>query len=384
MKTPIMSGPSTVLFPSSSHPKLKIAITIPVKDEEDCLINTLNALNNQRDTLGSKLDPASYEILILVNNSTDSSYELAIQYQQKFPQLQLHVAQIELERESAHVGTARRLLMDAAFERFKAINHSEGIIVTTDADSEVDSKWIHSILLEMAKGNDVVGGRILPRNIPQLSKLPHLRDVNYRYYLSRLESMLDPVSSDPWPRHFQCYGPSLAVTCSIYEKAGRIPPIPFLEDEEFRKALYRIDAKIRRSPHVKVYTSARLQGKVEFGFSVQLKQWGTMTSCGQEQCAEPFIAHEKKLRAKNTLRAIWRNKHNISNSQVELCGISRELMLNESWLKEQIATSEYFGQLWEVIEMELEQGNWRQSNRLQPISDVIGDFRRYFSSARIA
>lgn len=384
MQTLCASSSSTSLFNKAPHPNLRIAITIPAKDEEECIISTLDALNNQLAANGRRLDPTVYEILILANNCTDDSYALVTRYRQTFPKLQLHVAQINLEKELAHVGTARRLLMDAAYERFKSIGRSDGIIVTTDADSEVDSLWIHSIMMEMAKGNDVVGGRILPRNIPKLSKLPHLRDVNYRYYLSRLESMLDPVSSDPWPRHFQCYGPSLAVTCSIYEKAGRIPPIPYLEDEEFRKALYRIDARVRRSPEVKVYTSARLQGKVEFGFSVQLKQWGAMTSYQQQQYAEPFVAHEKKLKAKNNLRTIWKNKRDITESHVQLSGVSRELMLNESWLKEQISCSEYFGQLWEAVELELERGSWRQSNMLQPISDVIGDFRRYFSSARLA
>ncbi|MBL4678155.1 MAG: glycosyltransferase [Mucilaginibacter sp.] len=260
------SGPH--LFSSAPGKELQITVILPVKNEEEGLIRTLEALRLQLDNFNQPLNLDVYEILLLANNCTDESALLARTYQSAFPEFRLHVVEIQLERKEAHIGTVRRILMDEAFDRLNSVGRPRGIIVPTDGDSEVDPHWLHYIMEEMNKGNDVVGGRILPRETPALSKIHHLRDVSYRFHLSRLESMLDPCGSDPWPRHFQCYGPSLAVTCEIYEKAGRIPAIPYLEDEEFRKALYRIDAKVRKSPKVKVYTSSRLVGKVEFGFSV--------------------------------------------------------------------------------------------------------------------
>ena len=359
-------------------------VIVPVKNEEDGLLLTLDALRFQVDDNGDKLDESFYEVLLLVNNSIDQTYHLATQYQRRFPEFKLHVAEIELHKTDAHVGMVRRLLMDEAYERFMSINRPDGIIVSTDGDSQVDQHWVHYILKEISQGNDVVGGRILPRDTPKLSKIHHLRDVSYRYHLSRLESILDPCSADPWPRHFQCYGPSLAVTCAIYDKAGRIPPIPYLEDEEFRKALYRIDAKVRKSPKVKVYTSARLAGKVEFGFSVQLQQWGNMTLENQQQHVEPLNALIEKTSLKSELRRIWRSRYDDADHRLQLLNVSKKLLLDDAWLTGKFYACQYFGELWELVEAELEQGNWRKQNVLQPISEVIKTFRKYFSELPIA
>ena len=60
-------------------------------------------------------------------------------------------------------------------------------------------------------------------------------DVGYRLLRSQLESLLDPDPADPWPRHYQMFGASLALTAEIYERVGGLPVLPSLEDV----ALYR-------------------------------------------------------------------------------------------------------------------------------------------------
>jgi len=363
---------------------LRIAVIVPVKNEAEGLVRTLNALRMQKDQAGLPLQPSIYEVLLLANNCTDNTFEIARQYQVRYPDFKLYIADIDLPKADAHIGMVRRLMMDEAYDRFMVIGQPKGIIVSTDGDSEVDTHWIHYILMEMDKGNDVVGGRILPRDTPPLSKMHHLRDVSYRYHLSRLESLLDPSHFDPWPRHFQCYGPSLAVTCDIYHKAGRIPVIPYLEDEEFRKALYRIDAKVRKSPLVKVYTSARLQGKVTFGFSVQLQQWGHMTLENQQQQVEPLTALIRKNKIKNQLRQLWQNKNSVFAFKNDFKEISKSLMVDPLWLYSRVNECAYFGELWELIEKELETGRWRETHALEPISQVISHFRQFFSGAQQA
>ncbi|MFD1257690.1 glycosyltransferase [Mucilaginibacter terrae] len=375
---------SPKLFKIEPKEAMRIAVIVPVKNEAEGLVRTLDALRMQKDETGLPLHPSIYEVLLLANNCTDNTFKIAQQYQTLFPRFNLHISEIDLPKPDAHIGTVRRMMMDEAYERFMSIGQAKGIIVSTDGDSEVDSQWIHFILIEMDKGNDVVGGRILTRNTPSLSKMHHLRDVSYRYHLSRLESILDPSQFDPWPRHFQCYGPSLAVTCDIYHKAGRIPAIPYLEDEEFRKALYRIDAKVRKSPLVKVYTSARLIGKVTFGFSVQLKQWGDMTLENQQQQVEPLPSLIQKTKVKNELRQVWKSKEELYAEDHRLQKISTGLMLDLQWLYERISASSYFGELWESIEDELENGRWREVHSLEPISQVISNFRQFFYGANLA
>ena len=373
-----------LLFPAKPKPELELTVIVPVKNEEEGIWSTLDALRCQVDEDGELLDPKRFEILLLANNCDDQTFTLAHKYQRSYPDLQLHIAEIEIPKEFAHIGTVRRMLMDEAYARFMLLGRPDGIIVSTDGDSEVDKNWVHYILEEMGKGNEVVGGRILPRAISGLSRMHHLRDVSYRYHLSRLESIIDPCLSDPWPRHFQCYGPSLAVTCHIYEKAGRIPAIPYLEDEEFRKALYRIDAKIRKSPQVKVYTSARLCGRVDFGFSVQLQHWEAMTRDKQQQQVEPLPALIRKMTIKKSLRFLWANRSQPLELDDNLSMISNELMIDVEWLSVKFYNCSYFGELWEAIENELNSGRWRKENLLEPIADVITTFRRYFSSMKSA
>ena len=112
----------------------------------------------------------------------------------------------------------------------------------------------------------------------------HLPDVTYRYLVAEVEARLAPDPFDPWPRHFQHFGPSMAVTADAYRRVGGIPPLPSLEDVAFYDALRGIGARIRHSPAVRVTTSARPDGRTGFGFAVQLRRWSEM---GKQH--EPFL-----------------------------------------------------------------------------------------------
>jgi len=355
---------------------LKATIIVPVKNEEENLYGMLDALRMQVDESGEKICPDLYEVLLLANNCTDRSFAMARQYQLKYPEFRLHIAEILLEKEHAHIGTVRRLLMDEAYHRFQLLDNIDGIIISTDGDSRVDSCWLHYIFREFDAGCDVVGGRIISDYSESPSRKYHLRDVGYRYLVSHLESCIDPCAFDPWPRHFQCYGPSTAVKCSIYEKAGRLPVLPFLEDENFRKALIRIDARIRRSPHVKVYTSSRESGQVDFGFSIQLNQWTKMKLEGESIHVEAPVSLIIKFNAKKTLRELFTDY--LLNNQLnipQLKQLARSLFLEEEWLRIKISTATYFGSLWEETELALSIQKWEERHPEIPIDTAIGHLR---------
>ena len=360
------------------NPALKVSVILPVKDEADCIVQTLLALYHQKDPYGVAVNKSLYEVLVLVNNCSDNSYQLCTNFQKNHKDFNLHICQLTLPPDIAHIGTVRKLLMDNACSRLMSLGCDRGIIVSTDGDSQVDSKWIYHIMAEMNKGVDVVSGRIIPRDVPLASKWPHLRDVNYRFLVSRLEALIDPCPSDPWPRHFQCYGPSIAVTCQMYKKVGGIRAIPFLEDEEFRKALKRVDAKIRKSPNVIIYTSSRLIGRVTFGFSVQLSQWQQMQSEGLEQLVDDFDSTFTRLKNKRLLRSFWLD---CKNGQIELEGmksLAHSLHLDYSWLVIQVYSKKYFEHLWEEIEFQLSDPG-HPLIRKTSISIAISQFRNYFA-----
>lgn len=371
---PVMASSLFYTIPPSQH--LKLSVILPVRNEQDNLFKTLEALRNQKDSVGRRLPFSIYEVLLLANNCTDESAEFARKYQKKYPEFNLHIEEIQLAPDVAHIGTVRRLLMDAAYNRFSLLKSPHGIIASTDSDSEVDKHWVFNTIEEIKKGNDVVGGRILTRPENSLSRIYYLRDVTYKHLVSKAETLLDPVANDPWPRHYQCFGASFAVTCRIYDLSGRLPVVPFLEDMAFHRALTRIDAKIRLSPLVKVITSTRIQGRVDFGFSIQLKQWGEMNEARDPVLVEQAGALFKKLKAKRLLRQYWNCDCNQKTDHLHLLNIAAEILyLDITWLISQVSTETYFGVLWEKIENVLENGEWAENWPKMDVVDVIIDLK---------
>ncbi|PWS29453.1 family 2 glycosyl transferase [Pedobacter yonginense] len=366
------------LFCSEPNTSLRLSVIVPAKNEADFIVQALDALRMQVDEQGMPINASTYEVLVLANNCSDSTYAICMEYKKQHPDFNLFAACIQLEAPYAHIGTARRLLMDAAYRRLMSVAGAKGIIVSTDADSEVAPDWVHHITSEIDGGADVIGGRILPKNTPAISKRQHLRDVTYRFLKTRLESVIDPRETDPWPRHFQCYGPSLAVTCEIYDKAGRLPVIPYLEDEEFRKALNRIDAKIRHSPKVRIYTSGRLEGRVEFGFSVQLQQWSDMSLRSEQQKVESLATLMFKFEFKNRLRSIWKLASTGGCSMINITRLASWAKVNDSELLKVFDESVYFESLWEKVDQLLLQLD-HPALALESIDSAIKTMRMHFN-----
>ena len=130
--------------------------------------------------------------MLLANNCTDDSYRIVKNYQLSHPGFALHIAEICLPAEKAHIGTARRLLMDEAYHRFMLLGRNKGIIASTDGDTEVDSRWVYHITDEIQKGNDAVGGRIVVGYHNSQPGKYHVQDEIYRNLVVKAESIIDP------------------------------------------------------------------------------------------------------------------------------------------------------------------------------------------------
>ena len=271
------------------YPELTYSVVIPAKDEAENLPATLAALAGQVDLQGQPLPARSYEVIVLANNCHDATAQVARQLGQAYPQLVLHVVEWTLPPADAHVGKARRLLMDEAARYLRAVGRRQGIIASTDADTRVAPTWLANIGVEIAAGADAVGGRILTDvecNTAYPVRRFHLRDAACGLLAVRLEHQLDPALADPWPWHHQHFGASLALTAAAYEQVGGLPAVPFLEDEALYQALCRHDLRVRHSPAVRVVTSHRRDGRVGVGLSWQLRQWATLS----QQLQEPTVA----------------------------------------------------------------------------------------------
>ncbi len=273
-------------------------VVVPARNEEARLAATLDALRLQVGLGGLALDWDTYEVLLLLNNCTDRSAAVAEKYAADHAGFRLHVMECELAADEAHVGTARRRLMDLACERLEWLGTECGAILSTDADTLVADDWVARNLAEIAAGAEVVGGRIelLAEDREALEpgvRLAYERDREYQGLVARLEAMLDPDPNDPWPRHLHHFGASLACTPEVYRRSGGLPPVKPLEDVAFVDALRKVGAKIRHAPEVRITTSARLDGRAEVGLSGQLRHWRDEAERGLPQVVDSaeWLAH---------------------------------------------------------------------------------------------
>ncbi len=271
-------APGASLIRGRAGAGCRACVTIPVRNEETTLLACLDALAAQVNLDGDPLRWESFEILLLLNNCTDGSAAAVHRWRVDHSEIALHTVELDLPPEAAHAGTARRLLMDTASQRLEGKRQGTCAILATDADSTVAPDWLAQNLAALERGADAVGGLIELHKedlaaLPEQVRCCYLRDRRYAALIAQLEDLLDPQPGDPFPRHLDHFGSSLACTPEAYARAGGMPPVSALEDEAFVDRLRRADLRLRHEPAVRVFTSARLQGRASVGLAGQLRQW---------------------------------------------------------------------------------------------------------------
>ncbi len=370
-------------------PACEICVIVPVRDEARTLAETLRALADQRDVGGTLLDHARYEIIVFANNCTDQSAALTRAFAARHPTLALHVVERAYPAGAFHIGHARRLLMDEACRRLLLLGQRRGVIASTDGDTRVAPTWIVATLRECARGADAVGGRIvtdLPDDTEagRLTRQYHLRDVGYRHLVAEMESLLDPDPHDPWPRHHQHFGASLAVTADAYLRAGQLPVVPYLEDVALYQALRRVDAPIRHSPTVRVVTSPRLTGRTAIGLAQQLCEWTTMGDARQPHCVESAAAVEARLHARHFVRTLWHAARcDDALPAHAVAAVARQLGIEGGWLANSLTRSQTFGALLEQIEQrQARTGEWAERWPTAEITETVRALRIRLATLR--
>ena len=365
------------LFPSPPHSGLQACVIVPAKNEAERLQTCLTALSSQVDLEGHPLPPESWEILLLVNNSTDRSSAIARRFSEAHPRLRLHVAECNFATEQAHIGEVRRLLMDSACHRLAQHPNPDSAILSTDADTEVAPDWIAQNLNEIARGAQAVGGRILFRSsdLSQLdSKTRDIQRWNDRYNLlaSWLEHHCDPQAHDPWPRHHQHFGGSFAVTPAAYRSVGGLPPKEFLEDLALYRNLIRQDLPFRHSWKVRVHTSARLHGRTEVGLAEQLTRWNT----GSDAVHVPSVRFLKNLFSlSRRLRNAWQqNRAAAVSAPLDLQKLAIDCGTDIEALKAAL-TNRWFGAAFESLRIEEALGRRFGEDRLQPLRAAVAELQ---------
>ena len=368
------------------HPALRAVVVIPAKDEAALLPRCLEALARQRGLDGRPLERGVFEVIVLANNCSDDTAALARRFAARRPHCPLHVAEITLPSQVAHVGQARRLLMDAAGARLaRAMPFAgRGVILSTDGDSVVAADWLAATLDEIDAGADAVGGRILCEAEPRDGGTPPDRalqrwqrlDAIHRLLRIRLACLLDPDPADPWPRHHQHFGASLAVTARAYAQVGGLPAVRYLEDEALYGRLTRAGLCVRHSPRVRVYTSCRRDGRVEVGLSWQLRVWADHAAANPEMRVETAADLVLMARSRRWLRERWRARPGSAAPPRGLSPLAGDLGVPARWLREAWRTAGNFSQLWADIEACRDALGTRRAARQVPVRVAIDELKR--------
>jgi hypothetical protein len=317
-------------------------VAIPAKDEAERLPACLRALAKQTDELGHPLARGAFGVVVFANNCSDDSAQAARRAGEGAP-FALRVVEGRLPRAQAHAGGARRKAMDLAEAWLRELRAFDGVILTTDADSQVAPNWICANLSGFAEGVDAVLGQIsLDEDGDRLPPALHARgklESVYGELLTEIFARLDPQRCNPWPHHSTISGATLAVTREAYLRVGRLPRVPLGEDKALVAALQRNDAAIRFAPEVSVVTSARIAGRAAGGVADTLRLRSNDPAALCDEALEPCATAFK--------RALWRGR--LRRGGLATGGWREPLHIPADVARE-VQASSTFGEAWRQIE----------------------------------
>lgn len=240
---------------------LEAVVVVPAHDEQQRIAGCLEALAAQ--TLATDRF-ATIVVLDRCRDQTAAVVECAA--------AELGLAVSTHEGTGSGPGAARRLGMDAACQRLLAEGSPRGLIACTDADSRPAADWLERQIGHVAAGARAIAGLIELDPI-EAGQLPP--GVLERRALDGAERLRRVRAADPAAAHHHSAGASLAVTAETYRQVGGIEPLPALEDAGFAERLARHQIALLRPADVRVITSARADGRVARGLSVDfaLSSW---------------------------------------------------------------------------------------------------------------
>lgn len=329
-------------MPPARFPVPSAVVAIPVRDEAQRIGACLHALAGQR---GAVLRHA----VLLLNNCTDTTRTVLDTLAPQLP-FGLSVIERTYPPPLAHAGTARCEAMAQA----ATLAGPSGIVLTTDADGTVAPDWLANTLAALEEGADAVCGRALI-NPAEAALIPaHLHEddrleTGYGLLLDRIHDLVDPDPHDPWPRHTEHSGASIAVSVAMWRRAGGLPPLPLGEDRAFLKAVRRVDGVIRHAPDVLVTVSGRTQGRARGGMADTMARRLLRQDDMLDESLEPAMACLRRARARAALRRLRALPQGSAPWQAGLHDLADQLGLPVPDM-EQMARAPFLGMAWEAME----------------------------------
>ncbi|MEK9209738.1 glycosyltransferase [Sphingomonas sp. 2378] len=230
-----------------------MVICVPARNEAAMLPGLLAAIAQLSGDLGA------LDVCIHLDDCRDGSAALLDQLAPTLP-FRLTVAQGGRDG-PPNAGAARRA---AVAMGLALLVGGEGLVFTTDADSQPCRDWIMAGRKALIEA-EVAAGRIVrthARNDPQASRIEHYYDRLHRYRRS-----IDPVAWEARDTHHFGGGANIAIRASAYRMMGGFLPLPSGEDARLLDDAARAGLRVRRDGAMVVETSSRREGRIAGGLA---------------------------------------------------------------------------------------------------------------------
>ncbi|WP_375453571.1 glycosyltransferase [uncultured Methylobacterium sp.] len=245
-------------------------VCVPARDEVRRLPRLIRSLAVQDGFSAA----APLRLVIVANNCDDGTADAvrAMAAAGEAGPVAIRLVEARLAPGEAHVGTARRMALDAGAAWLEADGCPDGLLLTTDADARVPRSWVAANLRAL-EAAEIVGGRLAID--PETAPAPALADLHARierYWAAvrAIEDAFDPQAHDPAPRHGDHTGASLALRAALYRRVGGLPPLPRGEDNALVARVREAGGRLRHCPDVSVLVSDRAAGRADGGMATEM------------------------------------------------------------------------------------------------------------------
>lgn len=225
-----------------------LGIVIPAHNEQDEILGCLDSVAQACAQVPDGFAQFSTRILVVADACTDDTVSRVADFAEHHPQVTI------LETSFKNVGSARNF----AWNHFKQMAEADRDvdfdltwIAFTDADSRVPTHWLTTHLAMAEAGSDCLVGTVSPRP-----------DTGSAALIAKWHSHHTLLEDHP-----HVFGANLGIRGSYLNIIGGMPQLPLGEDAATVAAVLAAGGNVRRTDTCRVLTSARLEGRVEGGFS---------------------------------------------------------------------------------------------------------------------
>ena len=269
------------------------------------------------------LEPMRGALVVALDGNGDSSEAILQAARADFP-VDIHIVNLP-PHDVPHAGRVRRAAMERGARLFP-LEHT--ILLTTDADTQVDRDWISATRALMQTRDFVCGDIWRDDENGRIMRAPH---EHYYHDLHRVRRSLDPVAFDADDPHPQNFGASLAIRRDAYVTIGGCPDVPSNEDVILTRRARQYGFRVVQDRSVRVLTSSRRKGRAKGGLAEALVREDADARAGK-----PFLIVDPRrylafYRESAELRfGFARNEDARVERAVERLGLDR-LNVEEAW-----------------------------------------------------